>query len=91
MTSTDFVQARIAAMVREATGGAVLPDRTTPLSELGVDSLGWLRLLEALESAFGVEIDLGATELRDATVDQLAERLTASYLVALRVELEPLP
>lgn len=75
MTSTDFVPDRIAAMVREATDGTVSPDRTTPLSELGVDSLGWLRLLDALESAFGVEIDLGPAELRAATVDQLAARV----------------
>lgn len=78
MNSTDVVHDRIAEMVREATDGAISPDRTTPLSELGVDSLGWLRLLDALESAFGVEIDLGAAELRAATVDQLAARVAAS-------------
>lgn len=63
---------RICSLVRDATDGGVSPDRTTPLAELGVDSLGWLRLLDALESAFGVEFELGPTELRTATVDQLA-------------------
>jgi len=63
---------RICSLVRHATDGVVSPDRTTPLTELGVDSLGWLRLLDALEAAFGVEFEVSQTELRTATVDQLA-------------------
>ena len=63
---------QICSLVRDATDGAVSPDRTTPLSELGVDSLGWLRLLDSLESAFGVEFEVSQAELRTATVDQLA-------------------
>jgi acyl carrier protein len=78
MSPSDPVHERIAAMVREATDGAVSPDRTTPLSELGVDSLGWLRLLDGLESTFEVEIDLGPAELRTATVDQLVARIAAA-------------
>jgi hypothetical protein len=34
--------------------------------------------VSCFESAFGVEIDLGAAELRRATVDQLAARIAAS-------------
>lgn len=66
---------RIVSLVSQATDRAVSPDHTTPLSELGVDSLGWLRLLDALEDTFGVEIQLDATELRTITVDQLAAKV----------------
>jgi acyl carrier protein len=66
---------RISALVREATDGAISPDGGTPLSELGVDSLGWLRLLDKLEAAFGVELELSQAELRGATVEHLAALL----------------
>lgn len=68
---------RIILLVREVTDQAVSPDHTTPLAELGVASLGWLRLLDALEAAFGVEIYLDAAEMRTITVDQLAAKLAS--------------
>jgi acyl carrier protein len=78
MTETG-VRHRIAELVHLATDGRVLAaDALTAgasLSALGVDSLGLLRLIDAVEMEYGVEIDLAATGPRLDTVDDLIAAL----------------
>ncbi|WP_431911725.1 acyl carrier protein [Micromonospora carbonacea] len=67
-------RARIAAMVSEATGGDVSAVDVLDggsLTALGVDSLGLLRLVDALELEYGVEVELTAPGQRVDTVDDL--------------------
>ncbi|MET8333163.1 acyl carrier protein [Streptosporangium canum] len=56
------VRERLAAMVATASDGAVTAKEalaaTVPLSALGVTSLAQMRLIDAVETEFGVEIDL---------------------------------
>ncbi|GAA2853746.1 hypothetical protein GCM10010517_11620 [Streptosporangium fragile] len=57
-----MVRERLAAMVAAASDGAVTAQEaltaTVPLSALGVTSLAQMRLIDAVETEFGVEIDL---------------------------------
>ncbi|GAB4057568.1 acyl carrier protein [Catellatospora paridis] len=54
---------RVAALVQDVTGGAVTAGQALTggsLRALGLDSLGALRLIDAIDLEFGVEIDLGS-------------------------------
>lgn len=78
MTNPE-VRQRIAELVQRATEGRVpagqaLADGAS-LSELGLDSLGFLRLVDALELDFGVEVDLAGSGQRLDTVDDFAALL----------------
>jgi acyl carrier protein len=75
-----LVRRRLAELIDEATEGGVgvaeALDGAASLTALGVDSLGLLRLVDAIEAEFGVEIDLGeSTRLGtlDGIVDHLAQ------------------
>ncbi|WP_433254103.1 acyl carrier protein [Streptosporangium sp. CA-135522] len=61
------VRERLAAMVATASDGAVTAKEalaaTVPLSALGVTSLAQMRLIDAVETEFGVEIDLSGDGL----------------------------
>lgn len=70
---------RLAELVETSTGGLI--DAGTALAgtesftALGMDSLGLLRLLDALEEEYGVEIDLGADRLALDSLDGIATLL----------------
>ncbi|SDG15848.1 Acyl carrier protein [Sinosporangium album] len=53
----------VAALVAQTSDGAVTPaeamSASVPLAALGVTSLAQMRLIDALEREFGVEVDLG--------------------------------
>ncbi|MBE3015229.1 acyl carrier protein [Microbispora sp. NEAU-D428] len=73
---------RLAELVAESSDGAVTADEvlaaTVPLSALGVTSITMLRLIDAIESEFGVEFDLsedGMSLLDD--LDRLAAHLAS--------------
>ena len=74
----DAVRQRVAELVEAASDGAVpagealAPDAS--LTALGLGSLGFLRLLDAIESAYGVEVEAGHGGRLD-TVDQLVDRV----------------
>ncbi|MEU1090247.1 phosphopantetheine-binding protein [Streptomyces sp. NPDC005576] len=75
-------RARLAALIREAMDGQIgttelLGSRAT-LTEVGVTSLGLLRLADALEEEFGVEVDLADPSFYRETVDTLAARVDAA-------------
>ncbi|MEU7691809.1 acyl carrier protein [Microbispora hainanensis] len=57
-----MIKERLAELVAESSDGAVTADEvlaaTVPLSALGVTSISMLRLIDAIESEFGVEFDL---------------------------------
>jgi hypothetical protein len=79
MTDHDATRGHVAELVAAATSGEVTADAAlapgTTLYELEMNSLGWLRLIDSIESAYGLELDLGGTDLRTATVDTLSERV----------------
>ncbi len=53
---------RLAALVHDATAGTVTAEQALTggsLRALGLDSLGALRLIDAIDLEFGVEVDLG--------------------------------
>ncbi|MFD6529601.1 phosphopantetheine-binding protein [Streptomyces sp. NPDC060184] len=75
-------RARLAVLIHEAMDGQIgtaelLTSRAT-LTEAGVTSLGLLRLADALEEEFGVEVDLGDPSFYRETVDTLAARVDAA-------------
>jgi acyl carrier protein len=78
MESREQARRRLAELVVEATDGAVDADEVAvpgvSLAELGVGSLGLLRLLDAVEVAYGFEADLGLVGRLD-TLDQLIDYL----------------
>ncbi len=80
MTDTA-VRQRVAELVHRATDGRIsaadaLADGAS-LSALGLDSLGMLRLIDAVELEYGVEIDLAGTGPRLDTMDDLVAWLPA--------------
>ncbi len=64
---------RLADMIAKAADGAVDPAEVLSgqarLSDLGVTSLAYLRLIDAVEAEFGVELDPTAIDSLDALVD----------------------
>ncbi|MGC5031301.1 acyl carrier protein [Micromonospora sp. DT229] len=79
MADTELRE-RLAALVGEATAGEVAAAEVLTgdsLIALGVDSLALLRLVDAIELEYGVEIDLAAAPALD-TLDDLVALLTAT-------------
>jgi acyl carrier protein len=67
------LRGRLAEMVAKATDGEVEAAEVlagqAKLADLGVTSLGYLRLIDAVESEFGVELDLASADSLDDLVD----------------------
>ncbi|XVQ87757.1 acyl carrier protein [Microbispora siamensis] len=78
-----MIKKRLAELVAESSDGAVTADEvlaaTVPLSALGVTSITMLRLIDAIESEFGVEFDLSedGMDLLD-DLDRLAAHLAST-------------
>ncbi|MEU4332473.1 acyl carrier protein [Nonomuraea dietziae] len=77
-----MIKERLAELVEESSDGALTAQEalraTVPLSALGLTSVGQMRLIDAIESEFGVEVDLtedGLDLLDD--LDLLAGRLSS--------------
>lgn len=76
------IKERLAQLVAESSDGAITAERAlagrVPLSDLGLSSLSRMRLIDAVEDEFGVEIDLDDTgwDLVD-DLDLLTAHLTA--------------
>jgi acyl carrier protein len=70
---------RVAELVSAASQGTVRADDAltgdTPLGDLGLDSLGLLRLIDALELEYGVELDLTDQRVRLDSVDDIVASL----------------
>jgi acyl carrier protein len=80
--SNDALRRRVAELVSSASQGAARTDDAlageTPLHDLRLDSLGLLRLVDALELEYGVEIDLTDSRVRLDTVDAIVASLERS-------------
>ncbi|MFJ8687846.1 phosphopantetheine-binding protein [Micromonospora wenchangensis] len=77
---TDL-RGRLADLVSEATGGEVAAtDLLTggSMVALGVDSLGLLRMVDAIESEYDVEVELNGPGRPLDTLDDLVALLTAA-------------
>ncbi|WP_055480633.1 phosphopantetheine-binding protein [Sphaerimonospora mesophila] len=77
-----MIKKRLAELVAESSEGAVTAQEAltaaVPLSALGITSIARLRLIDAIESEFGVEFDLTeeGMELLD-DLDRLAGHLAS--------------
>ncbi|MEU4565180.1 acyl carrier protein [Micromonospora sp. NPDC023956] len=74
MGATPELRQRVAELVSAATGGEVsVADLTAggSMIALGLDSLGLLRLVDAIELEYGVEVDLQAPGRGLDTLDDL--------------------
>ncbi|WFE30060.1 phosphopantetheine-binding protein [Solwaraspora sp. WMMD791] len=72
---------RVADLVSDATGGDVAAEQVLgggSLVALGLDSLGLLRLVDAIESEFGVEVEFDGADRPVDTVDDLVEAVRAA-------------
>jgi acyl carrier protein len=80
---TEATRKRVQRLIYMAAGGKIpeeeLARTGTDLRDLGLDSLGYLNLLEGLERTFGVAIDLDQHEDHSFlhTVDNLVRFVTA--------------
>jgi acyl carrier protein len=76
--TTPVVRQRIAALVEEASDGMIAAtdalDGGRSLGALGLTSLGYLRLADAVELEFEVELDLGAAVAVD-TLDGIVTQI----------------
>ncbi|ETK37328.1 acyl carrier protein [Microbispora sp. ATCC PTA-5024] len=76
MTTQADLSARLAVMISEACDGEITAAEISAadcsLAALGVTSLAQLRLIDAIEDEFGVEIDLAGYVDHLAGLDDLA-------------------
>ncbi|MFY1636791.1 acyl carrier protein [Solwaraspora sp. WMMB335] len=80
MDATTLRQ-RVVELVGQATGDEVPVDQLVgggSLIAMGVDSLGLLRLVDAVEAEFGVELDFDGPGRRMDTLDDLVAAITSA-------------
>ncbi|MEH0424389.1 acyl carrier protein [Streptomyces sp. B21-083] len=86
MPPSPHLLQRIAGLVAEASEGAVSQDAALAegrtLTELGLTSLSYLRLIDALENEFGVYIDLEEDTAFLGSVDGLVQYLDGQGVTA---------
>ncbi|TMR91445.1 acyl carrier protein [Nonomuraea basaltis] len=70
----------LADMVADVSGGEISAEEALAgdhsLPALGLTSLAWIRLVDAIEDAFGVDVDLGGDLSAFEHVDALAAHLS---------------
>jgi acyl carrier protein len=79
--TTVLLRRRLAELIQQATNGRVtaadvLVDGVS-LGALGLDSLGLLRLVDAVEAEYDVEIDFGAGRISPDSLDSFVDFLAA--------------
>ncbi|WP_329110900.1 acyl carrier protein [Micromonospora sp. NBC_01699] len=80
MSGDDTLRLRLAELINEVTDGAVATEDVlvggASLVALGLDSLGLLRLIDAIEAEYDVELNLSATGRTLNTLEDLTTALT---------------
>jgi acyl carrier protein len=78
----DRLREQIAELVAAASDGAVRPDDALdgrlPLTSVGLTSLGFVRLVDAVESRYGVDLVADGDLLDLETVDGVVDRIMAA-------------
>ena len=80
MGTTEKLRQRVAELISNATGGEVAVSAVLAgdsLVALGVDSLGLLRLVDAIELEYGVEVEFQAPGRRLDTLDEIVAVVAA--------------
>ena len=80
-SATGSLRQRLAELISTATGGMVRADDVlsgASILNLGVDSLGMLRLVDAIEQEWGAEVDFDDLGHRIQTVDDLVELVSSA-------------
>ncbi|MGI5281981.1 phosphopantetheine-binding protein [Nonomuraea polychroma] len=71
-----MLKERVAALVAQASDGELTTAEVLAadcsLTALGLTSLGYIRLIDAIEDDFGVDIELGSLDTLDGLVDRLS-------------------
>jgi acyl carrier protein len=79
---TQRLRGTLARMIADASDGAVTAEQALAgnhsLAALGLTSLALLRLIDAIEDAFGVDLDLGADSSSFDSVGALADHLAGA-------------
>ena len=79
---TPPTRRELAQLMSDVTTGDIGVDEAmaegVSLRDMGMNSLGLLRLLDVLELRYGVEIDTGDGGLQNSTLDALLDRITAA-------------
>lgn len=74
------LERRLADLVADVSGGEISAKEALAgdhsLSALGLTSLAWIRLIDAIEDTFGVDVDLGGDLSAFERVDALAAHLS---------------
>jgi acyl carrier protein len=81
VTADAGLRQRLAELISAATGGDVRIDDVlggTSILNLGVDSLGMLRLVDAIELEWGVEVEFDDPDHHIETVDDLVALVSAA-------------
>ncbi|MFG1945399.1 acyl carrier protein [Nonomuraea sp. NPDC048826] len=74
------LERKLADLVAAVSGGEISAEEALAgdhsLSALGLTSLAWIRLVDAIEDAFGVDVDLGGDLSAFERVDALAAHVS---------------
>lgn len=78
MSATEL-RHRLIELIQQATDGAVGPEDAlvdgASLSALGLDSLGLLRLIDAIEAEYDVDVEFGTGRLSPDSLDSFVDYL----------------
>jgi len=81
-TEAQRLRGTLAGMIADASDGEVTAEQVLAghhsLAALGLTSLALLRLIDAIEDAFGVDLDLGADHSSFDSIDTLADHLAGA-------------
>ena len=82
MTEAEDLRSRLADMIADASDGEIAAELALAgdhsLAALGLTSLALIRLIDAIEDAFGVELDLGADLLSFDNIDAIASQVATA-------------
>jgi acyl carrier protein len=82
MTEAECLRSRLAGMIADASDGEIAAEVALAgdysLAALGLTSLALVRLIDAIEDAFGVDLDLGADLSSFDNIDAIAAQVATA-------------